>query len=155
MPLEVVRRQDPDAVRDLLADLPDWFGIPESNAKFVRDAERLPSYLAVDTDDGSRVVGVVLLAEHFPAARELHFLAVRRDRHRQGIGRALLDAVEKDLRAAGVRIIEVQTLGPSYEDEHYARTREFYTAQGFIPIHELQLVGWDEDEPALILVKPL
>jgi GNAT superfamily N-acetyltransferase len=154
MPISVVRRNDPVAVREILDALPGWFGIPESNATYVRDAARLPSYLAVDDREG-RVVGVALLAEHFPPSRELHLLAARPDRHREGIGRMLLTAIEDDLRAAGVRILEVRTLGPSYEDEEYGRTREFYLAMGFIPIHELQLADEEEDEPTLILVKPL
>jgi GNAT superfamily N-acetyltransferase len=154
MSFEVVRRHDPEAVREILADLPDWFGLPEFNARYVKAAARLPSYLAVDGDDG-RVVGVALLNEHFPSSREVYLMAVRPDRHRRGIGRALLAAVERDLRAAGVRLLEVHTLGPSYDDEHYARTREFYISQGFVPMHELQLADWEEDEPTLILVKPL
>ena len=150
MPLDVVRRQDPDAVREILGTIPDWFGIPEANASYIEASRRLPSYLAVD---GEEVVGVALLNEHFPASRELHLLAVRRDRHRQGAGRALLAAVEDDLRADGVRILEVHTLGPSDDDEGYARTREFYLAQGFVAINELQRIDWDG--PTLILVKPL
>jgi GNAT superfamily N-acetyltransferase len=150
MPLEVVRRQDPDAVRQILATIPEWFGIPEANASYVEDAARLPSYLAVDGED---VVGVALLNEHFPSSRELHLIAVRRDRHRQGAGRALLAAVEDDLRARGVRILEVHTVGPSREDAGYARTREFYLASGFVPMNELQRIDWDG--PTLILVKPL
>jgi GNAT superfamily N-acetyltransferase len=155
MPIDVVRRRDPDAVRDILDSLPDWFGLPEFNARFVREAAVLPSYLAVEADDRARVVGVVLLAEHFPDAREVHLMAVRPEHHRQGVGRRLLAAVEEDLRSEGVRILEVHTLGPSYEDEEYARTREFYLAQGFVPIHEVQLADWEDDEPTLILVKPL
>jgi GNAT superfamily N-acetyltransferase len=150
MPVEVVRRQDPDAVRDILATIPDWFGIPEANANYVESAGRLPSYLAVEGDD---VIGVALLNEHFPPSRELHLIAVRRDRHRQGVGRALLAEIESDLRESGVRVLEVHTLGPSDEDEFYARTREFYLAQGFIPTNELQRIDWDG--PTLILVKPL
>ena len=109
----------------MLAGVPEWFGIPEANAQYVADAARLPSYLAVDGDE---VVGVALLAEHFPQSRELHLLAVRRDRHRQGIGRLLVEAVVADLRQAGVRLLEVHTVGPSHESEGYARTRAFYLA---------------------------
>ena len=150
MPIAVVRRQDPDAVRDILATIPDWFGIPEANANYVESAGRLPSYLALDGDD---IIGVALLNEHFPPSRELHLIAVRRDRHRQGVGRALLAEIESDLRGAGVKILEVHTVGPTDDDEGYARTREFYVAQGLIPVNELQLVG--EEDPILILVKPL
>jgi GNAT superfamily N-acetyltransferase len=150
MPVTVVRRADPSAVEAILGSVPEWFGIPESNASYVADAGRLPSYLAVD---GEAVVGVALVAEKFPEARELHLLAVRRDRHRKGIGRALVEAVVSDLRAAGVKLLEVHTVGPSYEDEGYARTRAFYLALGFVGMAELPHLDWDG--PTLILVRPL
>jgi GNAT superfamily N-acetyltransferase len=150
MPLAVVRRHDPGAVQKILASVPEWFGIPEANASYVEDAATLPSYLAVDGDD---VVGVALLAEHFAPSRELHLIAVRRDRHRQGVGRLLLAAVEQDLHAEGVRLLEVHTVGPSSESAEYARTREFYEAQGFLAMNELQRIDWNG--PTLILVKPL
>jgi GNAT superfamily N-acetyltransferase len=150
MPVDVVRRADPVAVSALLTGVPEWFGIPEANAAYVADAARLPSYLAVDGDD---VVGAALLTEHFPLSRELHLLVVRRDRHRQGIGRVLVDAVERDLRAAGVQILEVHTVGPSHASEGYARTRAFYESVGFVPMTELQRIDWSG--PTLILVKPL
>ena len=134
----------------ILASVPEWFGIPEANAQYVADVGRLPSYLAVDGDD---VVGVALLAEHFPESRELHLLAVRRDRHRQGIGRLLVETVVADLRQAGVRLLEVHTVGPSHEDEGYARTRAFYLALGFVAMNELQRIDWNG--PTLILVRPL
>jgi GNAT superfamily N-acetyltransferase len=150
---EVVRRATPSAVGAILASVPEWFGIPEANAQYVADAARLPSYLAVDDDDPDEVVGVALLAEHFPASRELHLLAVRGDRHRQGIGRALVDAIVADLSGAGVKLLEVHTVGPSHEDAGYARTREFYLAQGFVAMTELQRIDWNG--PTLILVRPL
>ena len=150
MPVQIVRRADPPAVAGLLASVPEWFGISEANAQYVADAGRLPSYLAVDGED---VVGVALLAEHFQGARELHLLAVRRDRHRQGIGRLLVEAVVADLSQSGVRLLEVHTVGPSHEDEGYARTREFYLALGFVAMNELQRIDWSG--PTLILVRPL
>ena len=137
-------------MRTILASVPEWFGIPDANASYVEDADRLPSYLAVD---GADVVGVALLAEHFPESRELHLIAVRRERHRQGVGRLLLAAVEQDLRANGVRLLEVHTAGPSSQSGEYARTREFYLAQGFVAMNELQRIDWNG--PTLILVKPL
>jgi GNAT superfamily N-acetyltransferase len=147
---EVVRRHDSEAVRSILASVPEWFGIPEANAAYVEDAGRLPSYLAMDGDD---VVGVALVAEHFSQTRELHLIAVRRDRHRQGVGRLLLEAIETDLRAHDVRVLEVHTVGPSYEHDGYARTRAFYEGTGFLSLHELDRIDWNG--PTLILVKPL
>jgi GNAT superfamily N-acetyltransferase len=150
MSVQVVRRADPSAVAGLLASVPEWFGIPEANRQYVADAGRLPSYLAVDGDD---VVGAALLAEHFPQSRELHLLVVRRDRHRQGVGRLLVEAVAADLRETGVRLLEVHTVGPSSESPEYAWTREFYLAAGFVAMNELQRIDWNG--PTLILVRPL
>jgi len=44
-------------------------------------------------------------------------------------------------------------VGPSREDEGYARTRAFYEAVGFVPMNELQRIDWIG--PTLILVRPL
>ena len=86
-------------------------------------------------------MGVVLLEHHFPETTEVHFMAVARERHRQGIGTRLLDAVEAQQRGRGARLLEVKTLGPSRPDAEYDRTRAFYRARGFLPVEETDLVG--------------
>jgi GNAT superfamily N-acetyltransferase len=99
------------------------------------------------------VVGVLLTERHFPVTAEIHLLLVEPGSHRRGVGRALLAAAEADLRADGVRLLEVKTLGPSYPSEPYARTRRFYAATGFLPVEELH--GLWPGNPCLVLVKPL
>jgi len=54
---------------------------------------------------------------------------------------------------AGIRLLEVHTMGPSHESQEYARTREFYPAMGCVPMTELQRI--DGNGPTLILVRPL
>jgi GNAT superfamily N-acetyltransferase len=54
-------------------------------------------------------------------------LAVRPDAQGRGVGRALIAAVEADLRAGGQRLLLVETLGT----DDFARTRALYAAQGF------------------------
>ncbi len=80
-------------------------------------------------------------------------MGVRRARHGQGLGTALLTAAEAYLRARDVEYLQVKTLGPSYPDEGYARTRSFYVARGFVPLEELHDL-W-EHNPCLLLVKRL
>lgn len=151
-PFTITRgRRDPDAVTRLLAALPDWFGVESANEAYVRAAGRLPTYLAHDAT-GS-VVGALLTERHFPVTAEIHLLLVEPALHRQGAGRALLAAAEADLRADGVRLLEVKTLGPSFPSEPYARTRRFYSAMGFLPVEELD--GLWPGNPCLVLVKPL
>jgi ribosomal protein S18 acetylase RimI-like enzyme len=59
------------------------------------------------------------------------WMGVAREHHRRGIGRRLIDRFIADLRAAGIREVRVETLGPSVDYEPYARTRAFYAAIGF------------------------
>ena len=94
---------------------------------------------------------VLLLRRHFPEAAEIHLMAVHPSLHRRGIGRLLLRAVEADLRSAGVRWLQVKTLGPSKPSDAYAGTRAFYQAYGFAPLEEIH--GLWGDNPCLVMVK--
>ena len=50
--------------------------------------------------------------------------------------------------------MSVKTLGPSHPDAGYRDTRRFYRACGFLAVEELHEL-WDEDNPCLLMVKPL
>jgi GNAT superfamily N-acetyltransferase len=102
---------------------------------------------------GQQVIGFLALKEHFPTASEVWVMAVRRDHHREGAGRALIRAVEESLRGRA-RFLQVKTLGPSHPDEGYARTREFYLSMGFVPLEETTAM-WGPENPCLILVKSI
>ena len=140
-----------DACERILKALPEWFGIPASNEEYIRSLLRLPTFVA---RIGGAVVGFVALEQHFPESAENHVLAVHPERHRQGIGRALLDHSEQWLRSRGVEMFHVKTLGPSDSYPPYAKTRAFYTAVGFRPLFETTAL-WGPENPALILAKPL
>lgn len=150
--LVVTDRQDPKAVERLLRSLPDWFGLEPSLLAYVEDARTKPTYLAVDQTLND-VVGALLATTHNRESAEIHLMAVSPERHRQGIGRALVAAFESDMSTAGVRLLQVKTMGPSQPDEAYSRTLRFYRAMGFIPLEELH--GLWAENPCLILVKPL
>jgi GNAT superfamily N-acetyltransferase len=141
----------PDAVGELLRDLPEWFGIEQSVRDYIDAARVLPNTVAVREGE---VVGVCLVKRHTPVAAEIELLAVRRDLHRHGIGRAILARVERDLRADAVMLLQVKTFGPSGESEEYERTRSFYERMGFLALEERTDI-WDADNPCLISVKPL
>jgi len=144
-------------VSRLLTALPDWFGIESSNAGYVASAATLPTYLAWPADSGRGTdrgaVGVLLSERHFPAAAEIHLMAVEPELRRHGVGRALVEALERDLVADGVRLLQVKTLGPSYPDAGYEQTRRFYLGMGFEPLEEI--TGFWPGNPCLIMVKVL
>ena len=146
--------QVPDVVDALLRSLPEWFGIESSVVGYVESAKKLPTYLARPAGpDAHQPVGVLLAARHFPGAAEIHLMAVDRSMHRSGVGRALVQALERDLIADGVNLLQVKTLGPSHPDPGYAKTRLFYEAMGFAPLEENHDL-WPAN-PCLIMIKVL
>ena len=130
----------------VLHDLPEWFGIEEATSAYIRDVAELPTF-GVDGD------AILSLKLHSPRAAEVYVMGVRRARHRQGIGTALLGVAEDYLRARGVEYLQVKTLGPSDPDAGYARTRAFYEARGFVPLEEMHTL-WEQN-PCLLMVKRL
>jgi coenzyme F420-0:L-glutamate ligase / coenzyme F420-1:gamma-L-glutamate ligase len=146
----VVEITDPEArsriAEAVLRDLPEWFGIEEATTAYIEAAATLPTF-AVEPD-----AGFLCLKQHTPRAAELYVMGVRRERHRGGIGRALVEAAESWCRARRIGYLHVKTLGPSAESRGYDATRAFYEALGFVALEELHGF-WDEENPALILVK--
>jgi GNAT superfamily N-acetyltransferase len=102
---------------------------------------------------GAGPAGVLLASRHFPRAAEIYLMAVDPAVHRRGAGRALVAALEADLIVDGVEFLQVKTLGPTYPDAGYERTRRFYTALGFQPLEEIPDL-WPGN-PCLIMIKCL
>ena len=140
-----------EACRALIAALPEWFGIPESNAAYLRNLALFPSWVACVDE---QLVGAATLEQHLSESFEVHFMAVHPDYHRRGVGRALLDRLESEARARGASWLHVKTLGPSHPDASYARTRAFYQSMGFSPLFE-STAFWGNTNPAVVLVKAL
>jgi GNAT superfamily N-acetyltransferase len=139
------------ACERILQALPEWFGIPAANEAYLRSLPRLATFVA---RLGGAEVGFVALERPFPESAEVHVLAVHRERHRRGIGRALLLHAEAWLRSRGVEMLYVKTLGPSDPYLPYARTRAFYRALGFRPLFETTAFDGPEN-PTLVLAKRL
>lgn len=133
----------------ILRSLPDWFGIEEATAQYIRDIETMPTILACV--DGSPV-GFLTVRKHNPLAAEIHVMGILPEYHRHGIGRRMLERAEAVLRAEGVRFLQVKTLSASHPDPSYARTRLFYQAMGFCPLEEFPTL-WDAGNPCLQMVK--
>ena len=148
--VRVLRQGDPAAAGRILASLPEWFGIPAANEHYVQAAGELPSYLAVSDE---QVVGVLLIARHFPQSAEIYLIALDAAHRNRGFGSALLAATEADLRDDGVHFLQVKTLGPSRADANYEQTRTFYERRGFEPLEELSDL-WPGN-PCLLIVKTL
>ena len=138
--------------REILASLPDWFGIPESVENYIIEAATLPMLVA--RDESGDAIGFATLTVESADTLELHLIAIRPEAHRRGIGRLLLDAAEALARQGRYQYLSVKTLAPSVEDANYAATRAFYAANGFEP-HEERPDLWGPDNPCLVMRKRL
>src|SRR5262245_38641024 len=75
----------------VLRALPQWFGMEIGVLKYIRKAGELPSFVA---HLGREPVGIALIERHFERSAELSLIGVLPARHRMGVGRALLAAIE-------------------------------------------------------------
>ncbi len=132
----------------ILATLPEWFGIPESTAAYVRATATRPTLVTL----GDGVTGFVTLEQHFTESAEIHCLAVQADCRGQGLGRQLVEAALAWTREKGGRFLQVKTLAATHPDPHYAQTRAFYLAMGFVPLEVLPEL-WGPENPCLVMVR--
>lgn len=134
----------------ILRALPQWFGIESATQEYIRSTDTLPTLIA--SVDG-QAAGFLSIKQHNPYSAEIYVMAVLPQYHRQGIGRALVDAAERHLHDQNVEYFQVKTLGTAHPDPGYAKTRQFYLAVGFRPLEELEDL-WGPN-PCLLMVKRL
>jgi ribosomal protein S18 acetylase RimI-like enzyme len=135
----------------ILRALPDWFGIEEATRHYIEFTDMHPTFIAYG---GTQAVGLLALLEHSAYAAEIYVMAVLPDQHRQGIGRALVEAAETHLRARDIEYLQVKTLADSHPDVGYRHTRAFYHAVGFRDLEVFPTL-WDARNPCLQMVKRL
>lgn len=132
MGVTIAREEDSAACRRLLealtARLPEWFAQPQSNRHYAEQAEVLEGWTA-RLEGSAR--GLLLLKKHSVVSAEIYWLAVDPDHHREGIGRALIGAVEGRLKQDKLQYLFVATLHPDDPYEPYRRTRALYERLGF------------------------
>jgi len=143
--------QRPTDCEAVLRSLPGWFGIEHALLMYVADTTKLPSFAL--EEDGS-IVGFLTLREHFPAAWEVHCMAVHAGARGKGLGSLLLRHSEAWLRQRGVKLLQVKTVAATSDSADYAQTRKFYEAMGFTPL-EIFPELWDPWNPALQCIKLL
>jgi len=148
MTLNIVRRAAGADCTSILAELPEWFGIPQSNAAYAEIAEVGDAFVA---EENGNALGLMVLADPGFAAIDIHLLAVRRHAHRRGVGRALVERAVEETRARGKSYLTVKTRGPSLPYEPYEKTRRFYEGVGFKPLEEFIQI-WGPENPCLMMV---
>ena len=140
-----------DYAEAILRALPEWFGIEEATQHYIDFAnENLTFTSTVD----EQVVGFLSIEQHSLQAAEIYAMGVLPDYHRQGVGRALVQATEKYLRDNGTVFLQVKTLSDKHPDGGYAKTRQFYYGVGFVQLEEFPEL-WGKHNPCLQMIKAI
>ncbi len=135
----------------ILRSLPKWFGIEEAIVQYVRDVERMLTYVAADGDE---TIGFISIHIHNEWAAEVHVMGICEQYHGKGIGTRLLSEAETKLRELNIEYLTVKTLSPAKESAEYEKTRKFYFTRGFRPLEEFKTL-WGANNPCLLMVKRL
>ncbi len=134
-------------VEEILLDLPDWFGLPESIKKYIEDSKSLPLWLA---SVGEESVGFVTLSQSSEECAELHCMGVKMKYHHQGIGTLLYKELEQYAKKS-FDYIQVKTVEEGRYKE-YDQTVAFYKRMGFVKLEVFPAL-WDKNNPCLIMIK--
>jgi len=116
-----------------------------------RDLQEHRLYLAADT---SEIIGFAAVQPKNSQVAEISWMAVKPKYQHQGIGTQLINQVVDDLKAEGVRLLEVKTLASTVDYAPYALTRRFYESRGFVHLETIDpFPGWEPGNPCAIFVK--
>ena len=136
-------------VDEVLKDLPEWFGIPESTQAYIEGAKDLRVWAAYQESD---VVGFINLSYSSEDCAEIDCLGVKKSFQGQGIGRELITTIEREA-VKQVDYLQVKTVAEG-SNKDYDRTNVFYRSLGFKKLEIFPQLWWPQN-PCQILIKKI
>ena len=136
-------------VAEILRDLPEWFGIPESTQAYIEGAKDLRVWAAYQESD---VVGFISLSYSSEDCAEIDCLGVKKSFQGQGIGRELITTIEREA-VKQVDYLQVKTVAEG-SNKDYDRTNVFYRSIGFKKLETFPQL-WDLKNLCQILIKKI
>ena len=148
---EIIDKEEKESIsKEVLYDLPEGFGMPESTQEYVDDAKEKP-FLACFVED--KLAGYVVLNATSEDCADIFVMGVKKEFHRKGIGQKLNEAYEQLARSLGYTYSQVKTVKMG-QYEQYDRTNLFYKAMGYKELECFPTL-WDEWNPCQIYIKYL
>lgn len=135
--------------RDVLHDLPEWFGLPESTQNYISESKDLQTWAAFDQDEA---IAFISIQETSTVTVDIHCMGVKKVFHRKGVGQQLFQTVLDSIRDK-YHLIQVKTVAKGNYPE-YDQTNAFYDKMGFLDL-EIFPEMWDPWNPCLIKVRPI
>lgn len=125
---EIINKEEKKTIATaILADLPDWFGLPDSTATYILEGQDLPFIAAFK---GEEAIGYIVLKASSKDCADIFVMGIKQAYHRKGIGRQLYQAYEELASNLGYTYTQVKTVQTGHY-EVYDRTNSFYQAMGF------------------------
>ncbi|MEB3028733.1 GNAT family N-acetyltransferase [Parvimonas micra] len=134
--------------REILNDLPEWFGMPESTEEYITDSQDKP-FIAFFMDN--EAVGFVVLNSTSVDCADIFVMGIKKKYHRMGIGTKLNDAYEKLAKKLGYTYSQVKTVQSGHYKE-YDITNNFYKSVGYKELEVFPTL-WDEWNPCQVYIK--
>ena len=134
--------------REILNDLPEWFGMPESTEEYITDPQDKP-FIACFMDN--EAVGFVVLNSTSVDCADIFVMGIKKNYHRMGIGTKLNDAYEKLAKKLGYTYSQVKTVQSGHYKE-YDITNNFYKSVGYKELEVFPTL-WDEWNPCQVYIK--
>ena len=149
--IEEVKDEDQKTavVAEVLKDLPEWFGIPESTQAYIEGAKELQVWAAYQENE---LTGFVSLSYSSEECAEIDCIGVKKAHQGRGIGSQLLAALESEARK-NVDYLQVKTVAEG-SNKDYDRTNVFYRSLGFKKL-EIFPQLWGPQNPCQILIKKM
>ena len=105
----------------ILADLPDWFGLPKYTANYVAQSKTMPFWAV---EHAGITLGFASMKETGPQTAEIFVMGVRPHYHRCGMGKRLFLTLQDHAKEQGYRFLQVKTVQTGHYAE-YDRTTAF------------------------------
>ncbi|MEO8401407.1 MAG: GNAT family N-acetyltransferase [Gammaproteobacteria bacterium] len=122
-----------EACRTITTTLPEWFGIPEANARYEEGILERLSFAAYMEDI---IVGMIVLEFPYPSTANIYWMAVNKFYRNKSIGTKLLMTAENYCYEKQLSTLTVETLSPKQKDDNYLVTYHFYEKSGFKPLFD-------------------
>lgn len=134
-------------VEEVLLDLPDWFGLPDSTKEYIEQSKQLVLFTAHHNDT---TLGFITLKETSCDTCEIHCMGVKKEFHHKGIGKLLYKQFEEYAKNK-YEYVQVKTVDEGKYPE-YDQTIAFYKSLGFKKLEVFPPL-WNEWNPCLIMIK--
>ena len=91
--IQIANDEDKKSItRNILEELPEWFGIPEAREEYIRDSAGKVFFCAMENE---KDLGFLYLKETGKDTVELAVMGVLKEYHRKGIGKELFNRAKK------------------------------------------------------------